>query len=131
MPIIKKIWRDNTMPPTNYIWMKLNLNKELIGIYEWYNGKWHPIEISPTDKEYYTKSETDSLLEYYSQYTEQEIIRKIASGEYEIDVHITIDDHLDANSENPVQNKVIKDALDRKWDKQELISIPSDDYPWN
>ena len=30
---------------------------------------------------------------------------------------ITVDDHIDATSENPVQNKVIKSALDDKLDK--------------
>jgi hypothetical protein len=39
MPTIKKIWRDNTMPPTNYVWMRTNLKGELIGVYEWYEGK--------------------------------------------------------------------------------------------
>lgn len=51
MPIIKKIWRDNTMPPTNYIWMKTDLKKKLIGIYEWYNGKWHEIELDDRGQE--------------------------------------------------------------------------------
>lgn len=32
---------------------------------------------------------------------------------------ITVDDHIDGTSENPVQNKVIKDALDDKLDKTE------------
>lgn len=129
MPIIKKIWRDNTMPPTNYIWMRTNLNKELVGIYEWYNGKWHPIELTPTDKDYYTKTEVNTLL----QYTEQEIIRKLANGEYEIDFNITIDDHLSLESENPVQNKVVTEELNKKLDKVEFYdsAIQEPDYPWN
>ena len=32
------------------------------------------------------------------------------------DQHTTVDDHIDASSENPVQNKVIKSALDNKLD---------------
>lgn len=121
------------MPPTNYIWMKLNLKKELVGIYEWYNGKWHPIEINPTDKDYYTKSETDSLIQYYAQYTEQEILNKLATGEYEINVNIDIDDFLSLESENPVQNKVITEELNKKLDKVEFYdsAIQEPDYPWN
>lgn len=117
------------MPPTNYIWMRTNLNKELVGIYEWYNGKWHPIELTPTDKDYYTKTEVDTLL----QYTEQEIIRKLANGEYEIDFNITIDDHLSLESENPVQNKVVTEELNKKLDKVEFYdsAIQEPDYPWN
>lgn len=127
MPTIKKIWRDNTMPPTNYIWMKTNLRKELVGIYEWYNGKWHEIALnndgSGTDS--YTKVEVDTLLRY----TEQEIVRKLATGEYKI----LVDDFLSLESENPVQNKVITAALDLKLDKQEFYdsAIPEEDYPWN
>jgi hypothetical protein len=36
---MKTIWRDNTMPPTNYIWMRTNMRHELIGVYEWLNGE--------------------------------------------------------------------------------------------
>ena len=78
MAIIKKIWRDNTMPKTNYIWMKTNLKDELIGIYEWYNGEWRPIH--PGGSDTYTREEIDMLLSL----TEQEIAEKLANGEYEI-----------------------------------------------
>ena len=50
------------MPPTNYIWMKTDLKKKLIGIYEWYNGKWHEIELDDHDSNVYTKTDVDSLL---------------------------------------------------------------------
>lgn len=125
MPIIKKIWRDNTMPPTNYIWMKTDLKKKLIGIYEWYNGKWHEIELDDHDSNVYTKTEVDSLL----QYTEQEIVRKLALGEY----RIKVDDFLSLESEYPVQNKVITEALNKKLDKQEFYdsAIPEEEFPWN
>lgn len=127
MPTIKKIWRDNTMPPTNYIWMKTNLRKELVGIYEWYNGKWHEIALNNDGSgiDSYTKVEVDTLLRY----TEQEIVRKLATGEYKI----LVDDFLSLESENPVQNKVITAALDLKLDKQEFYdsAIPEEDYPWN
>lgn len=113
------------MPPTNYIWMKTNLRNELVGVYEWYNGKWREISLKPDGKDYYTKSEVDTLL----QYTEQEIIRIIASGEYSI----VVDSELSLESENPVQNKVITAALDKKLDKVEFYNsaIQEPDYPWN
>ncbi len=125
MPTIKKIWRDNTMPPTNYIWMKTNLKKELVGIYEWYNGMWHEIELNHEGSDVYTKTEVDTLL----QYTEQEIVRKLATGEY----RILVDDFLSLESENPVQNKVITAELNKKLDKVDYIidgAIPQEDYPW-
>ena len=85
--------------------------------------------MTPTDKDYYTKTEVDTLL----QYTEQEIIRKLANGEYEIDFNITIDDHLSLESENPVQNKVVTEELNKKLDKVEFYdsAIQEPDYPWN
>lgn len=45
------------MPPTNYIWMRTNVKNELIGVYEWLNGKWHKIDIDYEDKDVYTKTE--------------------------------------------------------------------------
>ena len=67
--------------------------------------------------------EVDTLLRY----TEQEIVRKLATGEYKI----LVDDFLSLESENPVQNKVITAALDLKLDKQEFYdsAIPEEDYP--
>lgn len=117
---IKKIWRDNTMPPTNYIWMKTNINDELIGVYEWLNGQWHRIKFGG-DSDYrdvYSKTEIDYLL----QYTEQEIIRKLIEGEYEIDDFI-IDDELSLVSKNAVQNKVITAELLNKVDKAEFDAL--------
>lgn len=125
MPTIKKIWRDNTMPPTNYVWMKTNLKGELIGVYEWYDGKWRPISIGPDGCDTYTKEEIDALLEN----TEQEIIHKIITGDYHL---ITVDDELSEESENPVQNKVITRELKKKLDKVEFYdsAIDEDEYPW-
>ena len=62
------------------------------------------------------------------QYTEQEIINKLLSGEYEI---ITIDNELSEESENPVQNKVITAELNKKLDKVEFYdsAIDDEDYP--
>lgn len=122
---IKKIWRDNTMPPTNYIWMKTNIKNELIGIYEWLNGKWREIKINDGGSDSYTKAETDALIRY----TEQEIVRKLALGEYTI----AIDSVLSLESERPVQNKVITEALNKKLDKQEFYdsAIPAEEFPWN
>jgi len=126
MPIIKKIWRDNTMPPTNYIWMRTNLKKELIGVYEWIEGRWRLIKIKPDGEpsDTYTKEEIDILL----QYTEQEIIRKITTGEYDL-CDLTVDDFLSEESENPVQNKVITRELKKKLNKTD--NIPIDELPWN
>ena len=124
----KKIWRDNTMPPTNYIWMRLDLKRELIGVYEWLNGHWHKLDIhsdAPCDT--YSKAEIDLLLEY----TEQEIARKIASGEY--DIGIEIDDELSFVSANPVENRVITAELAKKLDRVEFnqSAIPAEELPWN
>lgn len=118
----KTIWRDNTMPPINYIWMRINSNDELIGVYEWLNGEWHRIKFGG-DSDYrdvYSKTEVDYLL----QWTEQEIIRKLAEGEYEIDEFI-FDDELSTESSNAVQNKVITAELLGKLDKEEFEQFKS------
>lgn len=62
------------------------------------------------------------------QYTEQEIIHKIVSGEYQL---IIVDDELSEESENPVQNKVITAELNKKLDKVEFYdsAIDDEDYP--
>ena len=114
---IKTIWRDNTMPPTNYIWMRTNMRNELLGVYEWLNGHWHRIKFDGSG-DYYTKQEVDYLL----QWTEQEIIRKLVEGEYEIDDWI-IDDELSLESENAVQNKVITAELQNKIDRSEFNEL--------
>ena len=114
---IKTIWRDNTMPPTNYIWMRTNMQNELIGVYEWLNGEWHRIKFGgDTDyKDVYSKTEIDYLL----QWTEQEILRKLIEGEYEIS-GLIIDDELSLESTNAVQNKVVTAELQNKVDKSEF-----------
>ena len=114
------------MPPTNYIWMRTNLKKELVGVYEWYDGKWRLIKIHPSGDESYTYSKTE--IDLLLQYTEQEILRKIAEGEY-ITCDITVDDFLSEESENPVQNKVITRELNKKLNKTD--NIPIDELPWN
>ena len=105
------------MPPTNYIWMRTNIQDELIGVYEWFNGEWHRIKFGG-DSDYrnvYSKTEVDYLL----QWTEQEIIRKLIEGEYEIDDFV-IDDELSLESEHAVQNKVITAELQNKIDRTEF-----------
>ena len=114
------------MPPTNYIWMRTNLKKELVGVYEWYDGKWRLIKIHHDGDESYTYSKTE--IDLLLQYTEQEIIRKIAEGEYVV-CDITVDDFLSEESENPVQNKVITRELNKKLNKTD--NIPLDTLPWN
>ena len=103
--------------------MKTNLKGELIGVYEWLEGKWRLIHIDGDD-DTYTKEEIDVLL----QYTEQEIIRKITTGEYDL-CDLTVDDFLSEESENPVQNKVITVELNKKLNKTD--NIPIDELPWN
>lgn len=36
----KTIWKDNTTPPTNYIWMRTDVSGNVIGIYEYINDSW-------------------------------------------------------------------------------------------
>lgn len=116
------------MPPTNYIWMKLNMKRELIGVYEWLNGNWHKININDGDScDSYSKAEVDYLLEY----TEQEIIDKLISGEYDIG-GIVVDSELSDTSRNAVENRVITAELNQKLNRSEfnLSPIPSESYPW-
>lgn len=39
----KTIWKDNTTPPTNYIWMRTDASGNVVGIYEYINGSWTKI----------------------------------------------------------------------------------------
>lgn len=112
MPIIKKIWRDNTMPPTNYIWMRTNKKDQLIGVYEWLNGQWCRIYIDGDECDTYNKQEIDILL----QYTEQEIVDKILKGEYTTG-SITVDEELSFVSSNPVTNRRVTTELAEKVDR--------------
>lgn len=109
----KVIWIDNTIPPTSYIWMKTDLNNKLIGVYEYIKNKWTEIDLDLLlAKQYYSRQEIDILIKY----VEQEILRKIAYGEYDIE-QITVDSKLDLFSKNPVQNSVVTEALLKKQDK--------------
>lgn len=36
----KIVWKDNTTPPTNYIWMRTDASGNVIGVYEYINGSW-------------------------------------------------------------------------------------------
>ena len=98
------------MPQTDYIWMRTNMKDELIGIYEWINGQWRKIHVTDDDGSY-TKCEVNLLLRY----TEQEILRKIRCGEYNIE-NLTVDDELSFLSTNPVQNRVVTTELAAKLD---------------
>jgi hypothetical protein len=42
----KTIWKDNSTPPTNYIWMRTDASGNLMGIYEYINGSWIKIASS-------------------------------------------------------------------------------------
>lgn len=105
------------------------MKKELIGVYEWLNGYWHRVIIHSGDPcDSYSREEVDLLL----QYTEQEIIRKLVEGEYDIG-GIVIDDELSFTSTNAVENRVITAELAKKLDKVEFdaSAIPQEYYPWN
>lgn len=39
----KTIWKDNTTPPTNYIWMRTDASGNVLGVYEYTNGSWMKI----------------------------------------------------------------------------------------
>jgi len=39
----KTIWKDNTVPPTNYIWMRTDAAGNVVGVYEYINGSWTKI----------------------------------------------------------------------------------------
>lgn len=104
------------MPPTNYVWMKTNLKNELVGVYEWVNGQWRRIHIKGDDGgDYYSRCEVDILL----QYTEQEIIHKINTGQYDLS-SLTVDDELSFLSVNPVQNRVVTTELAAKLDRTDF-----------
>lgn len=112
----KKIWRDNTMPPTNYIWIRTDLDDNLIGVYEWLNEHWHKLDFDGYGT--YNRCEIDYLL----QYTELEVVRKIRNGEYNIGTAI-VDAGLSHISTKPVQNRVVTNALDTKLNKSEFESF--------
>lgn len=108
----KVIWIDNTTPPTNYIWMKLDLKGKLLGVFEYIKNKWTEIDLDYlVGKSYYSRQEIDILLRY----VEREILRKIAFGEYDIN-KIVVDSSLNLLSKNPVRNSVVTEALNGKQD---------------
>lgn len=109
---IKKIWRDNTMPPTNYIWMRTNVKNELIGIYEWYNGKWNEVSLNSN---FYTKQEVNNLL----QHVEQDTIDKLTTGierfkQYTDDTFVTTEDVSEVDS--VVRDTYTKQEIDEMFE---------------
>lgn len=59
-------------------------------------------------------------------YTKEEVDEKIASGGS--GTSITVDDHLDINSTNPAQNKVITEALNDKLDESAYTPTDLSNY---
>lgn len=109
---IKKIWRDNTMPPTNYIWMRTNVKNELVGIYEWYNGKWNEVSLN---SDFYTKQDVNNLL----QHVEQDIIDKLTTGverfkQYTDDTFVTTEDVSEVDS--VVRDTYTKQEIDEMFE---------------
>lgn len=45
----KAVWRDNTMPPTNYLWLKIGPSGEKLGLFEWNGFRW--VKISTDDSQ--------------------------------------------------------------------------------
>ena len=116
----KVIWIDNTQPPTNYVWMKTDLNDKLIGVYEYIKDKWREIDVDAIiSKQYYTKWDVDFMLKI----AKQEILQRIASSSYDI-TEIVVDSELDSESTNPVSNNVLTEIINSKQDKiQNLNAI--------
>lgn len=44
----KQIWKDNTEPPKNYIWMRLNDSGSYLGTYEYNGDRWVLIKSKDT-----------------------------------------------------------------------------------
>lgn len=42
----KVVWKDNTTPPTNYIWMRTDASGNVIGVYEYINGSWTKVTVA-------------------------------------------------------------------------------------
>lgn len=40
----KVLWKDNNIPPTNYIWAKTDSDGKVIGIYKHDGDKWVPVQ---------------------------------------------------------------------------------------
>lgn len=55
----KQLWFDNTPPPDNHIWVKTDLNNNIIGLFVNENGKWKKKDsvVSKEDLEDYVKKE--------------------------------------------------------------------------
>lgn len=41
----KSVWIDNTVPPTNYIWVKTDNYGEVIGVYQYDGNEWVQLPI--------------------------------------------------------------------------------------
>lgn len=62
----KIVWKDNTTPPTNYIWMKTDASGNVIGVYEYINGSWADVEVKTTDSLSGTIPSNSGKIPYYS-----------------------------------------------------------------
>lgn len=45
----KQVWRDNTEPPKNYIWEKLNDSGSYVGTFEYNGDRWVKIKDASSD----------------------------------------------------------------------------------
>ena len=62
----KTIWKDNSTPPTNYIWMRTDASGNVIGIYEYTNGSWIKIGSSKVGAANGTVISNSGEVVYYS-----------------------------------------------------------------
>ena len=86
------------MPPTNYIWMRTNLKKELIGVYEWIEGKWRLIRIKPDGEpsDTYTREEIDT---WYAETKKDNERENAFSFPYKYDPNNKTEAYLESTSE--------------------------------
>ena len=42
----KSVWIDNTVPPTNYIWVKTDEYGEIAGVFQYSDGSWNRLPIN-------------------------------------------------------------------------------------
>lgn len=58
----KSVWRDNTEPPTNYIWVRLDDMGNVIGVYEHNGSVWTPVVSATSVAPGSTSGAAESLL---------------------------------------------------------------------
>lgn len=62
----KVVWKDNTTPPTNYIWMRTDASGNVIGVYEYINGSWTKVAARGLASSNGTITSSSGEIPYYS-----------------------------------------------------------------